>query len=109
MDARLNLYDNALMMKFGKYINSAGRLLHDQVDRARRNQELVKLRASQINGCAMCIDIHTKEAAAGRGKPAPSQPCLQPGARRQSLPRLAGGSGACRAGHPHRRHSRRCH
>jgi AhpD family alkylhydroperoxidase len=26
--------------------------------------ELVSLRASQINGCGWCIDIHTKEAAA---------------------------------------------
>lgn len=26
--------------------------------------ELVKLRASQINGCAFCIDMHTKEATA---------------------------------------------
>ena len=26
--------------------------------------ELVKLRASQINGCAYCIDMHTKEARA---------------------------------------------
>ena len=27
-------------------------------------QELVNLRASQINGCGWCIDFHTKEAAA---------------------------------------------
>lgn len=27
--------------------------------------ELVKTRASQINGCAYCIDMHTKEARAG--------------------------------------------
>jgi AhpD family alkylhydroperoxidase len=26
--------------------------------------ELVKLRASQINGCALCIDMHTKDARA---------------------------------------------
>jgi AhpD family alkylhydroperoxidase len=26
--------------------------------------KLVKLRASQINGCAFCIDMHTKEARA---------------------------------------------
>ena len=26
--------------------------------------ELVKLRASQINGCAQCIDMHTKELRA---------------------------------------------
>jgi AhpD family alkylhydroperoxidase len=29
--------------------------------------ELVKLRASQINGCAYCIDMHTKDAR-GRGE-----------------------------------------
>ena len=27
--------------------------------------ELVKLRASQMNGCAHCIDMHTKELRAG--------------------------------------------
>ena len=26
-------------------------------------QELVKLRASQINGCGFCTDMHTKDAA----------------------------------------------
>jgi AhpD family alkylhydroperoxidase len=25
-------------------------------------QELIKIRASQINGCAFCIDVHTNEA-----------------------------------------------
>ena len=29
--------------------------------------ELVKMRASQINGCAFCIDMHSKDARAGRG------------------------------------------
>jgi len=27
--------------------------------------ELVKIRASQLNGCAYCIDMHTKDARAG--------------------------------------------
>jgi AhpD family alkylhydroperoxidase len=27
--------------------------------------DLVKLRASQVNGCAYCIDMHTKDARAG--------------------------------------------
>jgi AhpD family alkylhydroperoxidase len=30
----------------------------------RSTQELAALRASQINGCGFCVDIHTKEAAA---------------------------------------------
>jgi AhpD family alkylhydroperoxidase len=28
------------------------------------HKELIKLRASQINGCAFCIDMHTKDAIA---------------------------------------------
>ncbi len=30
--------------------------------------ELVKVRASQINGCAYCLDMHTKDARAGGEK-----------------------------------------
>jgi AhpD family alkylhydroperoxidase len=26
------------------------------------HRELIKIRASQINGCAFCIDMHTKDA-----------------------------------------------
>lgn len=32
-------------------------------------QELVKLRVSQINGCAFCIDLHSREATAKGEKP----------------------------------------
>lgn len=28
----------------------------------RTHKELIKIRASQLNGCAFCIDMHTKEA-----------------------------------------------
>jgi AhpD family alkylhydroperoxidase len=28
--------------------------------------ELVKMRASQINGCAYCLDMHSKDARAAR-------------------------------------------
>ncbi|MFC5271634.1 carboxymuconolactone decarboxylase family protein [Adhaeribacter terreus] len=28
----------------------------------RTHKELIKIRASQINGCAFCIDMHTKDA-----------------------------------------------
>jgi AhpD family alkylhydroperoxidase len=64
MDARLNLYENALVAKFSKYLNSAGRVIITESTLPAATQELVKLRASQVNGCGMCIDIHTKEAAA---------------------------------------------
>jgi AhpD family alkylhydroperoxidase len=36
----------------------------DQCGLERGLLELVKLRASQINGCAYCIDMHTKDARA---------------------------------------------
>jgi AhpD family alkylhydroperoxidase len=63
MDARLNLFDNPLAMKFGKYLNSAGRVLTEST-LPRATQELVKLRASQINGCGFCTDMHSKDAVA---------------------------------------------
>jgi AhpD family alkylhydroperoxidase len=62
MDARLNFYDNAVGTKFAKYINSAGKVITESTLPA-ATQALVKIRASQINGCAACTDMHTKDAA----------------------------------------------
>ncbi|MER8155445.1 carboxymuconolactone decarboxylase family protein [Streptomyces sp. NPDC094472] len=62
MDARLNLFGNPLLGTFLKHINSAGKAVTDSALPA-ATQELVKLRASQINGCGFCTDMHTKEAA----------------------------------------------
>ena len=61
MDARLNLYGNTVAAKVAKYINSAGAVVTGSSLRA-ATQELVKIRASQINGCAACTDMHTKDA-----------------------------------------------
>ncbi len=36
----------------------------DRVDLDHRLRELVRIRASQLNGCAYCIDMHTKDARA---------------------------------------------
>jgi AhpD family alkylhydroperoxidase len=36
----------------------------DKVGFAPRLRELVRLRASQLNGCAYCVDMHTKDARA---------------------------------------------
>lgn len=33
-----------------------------QVSLPKATQELIKIRASQINGCAYCLDMHTKDA-----------------------------------------------
>ena len=62
MDARLNIFENPIATKFTKYIVSAGQVITESTVPA-ATQELVKLRASQINGCGFCTDMHTKEAA----------------------------------------------
>lgn len=61
MDARLNLYENPVMVKVVKHLQAAGHALSESTLPA-TTQELVKLRASQINGCGVCTDMHTKEA-----------------------------------------------
>lgn len=63
MDARLNLFDNPTAGKFLKHVISAGQVVADSPLPA-ATQELVKIRASQINGCGFCTDMHTKEAVA---------------------------------------------
>uniref|UniRef100_A0AAU2UWG9 Carboxymuconolactone decarboxylase family protein n=1 Tax=Streptomyces sp. NBC_00003 TaxID=2903608 RepID=A0AAU2UWG9_9ACTN len=63
MDTRFNLFDNETGAKFSKRFANAGMVIH-QSSLPRSTQELVSLRASQINGCGWCIDAHTKEAAA---------------------------------------------
>ncbi|MFG2480537.1 carboxymuconolactone decarboxylase family protein [Streptomyces fagopyri] len=62
MDARLNFYSNPLAAKLARHINSAGKVVSDST-LPHTTQELVKLRASQINGCGFCTDMHTKDAA----------------------------------------------
>lgn len=44
----------AAMMALEKYIDSTG------IDPF--HKQLIKVRASQLNGCAFCIDMHTKDA-----------------------------------------------
>jgi AhpD family alkylhydroperoxidase len=63
MDARFNLFDNELAAKFGKRFANAAMVL-DQSPLPKSTQELVSLRASQINGCGFCTDMHTKDATA---------------------------------------------
>ena len=62
MEPRLDLQGNAVSAKFAKYLVSAARPVKDSGLPA-ATQELVKLRASQINGCAYCTDMHSKDAA----------------------------------------------
>ncbi|MFF4896210.1 carboxymuconolactone decarboxylase family protein [Streptomyces sp. NPDC001068] len=62
MESRLNYFGHPLAGKVLKHINSAGMAVADSTLPA-TVQELVKIRASQINGCGFCTDMHTKEAA----------------------------------------------
>lgn len=60
-EKRLNFYEAApdglkAMLGLEKYVRGCG-LEHSLL-------ELVKTRASQINGCAHCLDMHTKDARA---------------------------------------------
>jgi AhpD family alkylhydroperoxidase len=63
METRIDLMSNALGLKFAQRFANAS-LVIDQSPLPKSLQELVSLRASQINGCGWCIDMHTKEAAA---------------------------------------------
>ncbi|GAB4586340.1 carboxymuconolactone decarboxylase family protein [Nocardia sp. IFM 10818] len=62
MEARLNLLESPIAAKSLKYLVSAGKVVADST-LPYAIQELMRLRASQINGCGACVDIHTKEAA----------------------------------------------
>ncbi|WP_238011869.1 carboxymuconolactone decarboxylase family protein [Dactylosporangium sp. AC04546] len=63
MEPRLNLTAGELAPKLGKRFANVS-LAIQQSTLPRDLQELVMLRASQINGCGWCVDYHTKEAAA---------------------------------------------
>ena len=62
MHARLNLLGSPAVAQTLKHLTAAGKSLVDSTVPV-ATQELVKLRASQINGCGFCTDMHTKEAA----------------------------------------------
>jgi len=55
--------ESAVPMKVAKHLIAANRVVTDSALPSEIN-ELVKIRASQINGCAFCVDMHTKDAAA---------------------------------------------
>jgi AhpD family alkylhydroperoxidase len=61
MDVRLNMFENPVASKFLKRVSGAARVYMDS-SLPTATRELVALRISQINGCAFCIDMHTKES-----------------------------------------------
>jgi AhpD family alkylhydroperoxidase len=62
MEPRLDIMNNAVAGKVVKYLVSANKAVADSALPA-ATQELMKIRASQINGCGFCLDMHTKDAA----------------------------------------------
>jgi AhpD family alkylhydroperoxidase len=51
-------------MKAMAHLDHAARKELDRVAFDARLRELVRIRASQLNGCAYCVDMHTKDARA---------------------------------------------
>jgi AhpD family alkylhydroperoxidase len=63
MEPRLDLMSTEIGAKFSKrFANASMVILQSSLPKS--TQELVSLRASQINGCGFCTDMHTKDAAA---------------------------------------------
>lgn len=59
METRMNLFNveaegYKVMLAFEKYLAAT--------ELTKTHKELLKIRASQINGCAYCLDMHTKDA-----------------------------------------------
>jgi AhpD family alkylhydroperoxidase len=67
-EPRINLMATQLGAKIGKRFYAVSQLI-EQSALPKATQNLVTLRASQINGCGMCLDMHTKEATAAGETP----------------------------------------
>ena len=63
MEPRIDLFTTETGARLGKRFANLGQVVA-RSPLPKSTQELVSLRASQINGCGWCIDMHTKEAAA---------------------------------------------
>ncbi|MGV9313949.1 carboxymuconolactone decarboxylase family protein [Streptomyces sp. NPDC003691] len=63
MQARLNIFGSPTANKVIRHLASTAPVI-TAAGLSPVVQELVKIRASQINGCGFCLDMHTKEAAA---------------------------------------------
>ena len=63
MEPRLNLFSSPVAAKSMKYLGSASGVIVNDSTLPVATQHLVMLRASQINGCGFCTDIHTKDLA----------------------------------------------
>jgi len=62
MESRID-FSNETFAKFVKRLGNAGQVVHQSTVPA-ITQHIVMLRASQINGCGFCTDMHAKDAVA---------------------------------------------
>ncbi|HLU29997.1 MAG TPA: carboxymuconolactone decarboxylase family protein [Glycomyces sp.] len=62
MEARLKFYETDIGKQYYKHMVANETMLR-QGPLPGSTLELVKIRASQINGCGYCTDMHTKDAA----------------------------------------------
>ena len=62
LEPRVNLQNSALADIMKAMYGLEAPLRHSSLEPALR--ELIKVRASQLNGCAYCLDMHTKDARA---------------------------------------------
>jgi AhpD family alkylhydroperoxidase len=62
MDARLNFLKTPVAAKYVQSLVQAARAV-SEAGLPAATANLVNIRASQINGCSVCTDMHTKEAA----------------------------------------------
>jgi len=60
---RLNIFATTVAPKLVKHLVAADRVVHES-PLPRSTVELVNIRASQINGCGACLDMHVKDADA---------------------------------------------
>lgn len=63
METRFDTHGSELVMTFARKFNAASHVVTES-PLSKTVQELVRIRASQINGCGFCTDMHAKEALA---------------------------------------------
>lgn len=68
MEPRFNLFATQTGAKLAKRFAGLGQAVH-QSPLPTTTAELVSLRASQMNGCGFCLDMHVKEALAAGEDP----------------------------------------
>jgi AhpD family alkylhydroperoxidase len=68
MEPRLAFTETEFAKQYYKNMIANEMLFHDGPV-AHRTMELLKLRASQINGCGFCVDMHYKDAVHGGEDP----------------------------------------